>query len=322
MYFTVEYLSLYESAVDAAECFVYRSESDIYLLPYLKRTNQVGGEVFFDFETPYGYGGPLSSSRDSGFLRQAELALCDACSASGIVAGFVRFSPWLNNHDLVVDQSSLLFDRKTVAMDLAVDESEIWTKQIHSKHRNVIRKAEREGLTFEADVDFKCLDAFIELYRGTMDRLNADDFYFFSEENFGSLGEALHGQAFLGVVRYQGQIVSAAIFLHDGVYGHYHLSGSDPAYQRLAPNNFMIYKAALHLKSVGVKRFHLGGGNDASEQNSLFKFKRRFSPECLDFYIGKFVFDPQTYNRVCKQWEQDFPNKSIQYGNRLLKYRY
>jgi serine/alanine adding enzyme len=322
VYFSVEYLSLYESEVDSAECFVFRSGDDLYLLPYLKRSHRIEDTVYYDFETAYGYGGPLSNSRDPEFLRQAEQALCEACSAADIVAGFVRFSPWLKNHDLVMEQSCLLFDRKTVAMDLSVDETEIWTKQIHSKHRNVIRKAEREGLTFEVDADFKYMDAFISLYRGTMARLVADDFYFFTDEHFRMLAETLRGAAFLGVVFSDGKIVSAAIFLHSGMYGHYHLSGSDAAYQYLAPNNFMLHRAALHLKEMGVERFHLGGGNDGSEDNSLLKFKRRFSPDCLDFYIGKFVFHPHTYNRVCMQWEQDFPEKIAQYGNRLLKYRY
>lgn len=322
VYFSVAYLSLYESELDSAECFVFRSGDDIYLLPYLKRSHRIEGAVYYDFETAYGYGGPLSNSCDPDFLRQAEQALYEACSAADIFAGFVRFSPWLKNHKLIIEQSCLLFDRKTVAMDLSVDEIEIWTKQVHSKHRNVIRKAEREGLTFEVDEDFKYMDAFIYLYRGTMQRLEADDFYFLSDEHFHLFSEVMRGKAFLGLVYYMGEIVSAAIFLHDGVYGHYHLSGSDAAYQHLAPNNFMLYRAGLHLKKIGVERFHLGGGSDGNEDNSLFKFKSRFSPECLDFYIGKFVFHPQIYNKVCMQWEQDFPDKTAMYGNRLLKYRY
>ena len=322
IYFSSAYVFLYENEQDKAECFIYKNGSQVYLFPYLKRENHLCNESFFDFETAYGYGGPVASSIDPDFIAAAESVLFDTCRRNGFVAGFMRSSPWLDNQKVIADVSRLTLDRKTVLMDLRPTEEEIWSEQIHSKHRNVIRKAEREGLTFEVDAAFEHIGAFVEMYSSTMQRLNADDFYFFSEDYFTRFETSMAGNAFLGLVRFEDKIISAALFMHQGIYGHYHLSGSLPEFRRLAPNNLLIYKAALHLKTLGVRFFHLGGGSDSSPENTLFKFKRRFSPICRDFYIGKFIFDSELYAEICAQWERDNPQKRVEFDHLLLKYRY
>jgi serine/alanine adding enzyme len=322
IYFSEEYLSLYESGTDSAECFFYRDAGNIYLFPYLKRRHILNESLFYDFETAYGYGGPTSNCTDPDFLQAAEVAFTETCRSAGMIAGFVRFCPWLNNHEMIVDSSRLLFDRKTVLMDLAPDEEEIWSGEIHSKHRNVIRKAEREGLEFEVDEGFEHMGEFSALYLETMKRLGADEFYYFSEEHFSRFGNMMAANAFLGLIRHEGAIVSAAIFMHHGIYGHYHLAGSRADYQKLAPNNLLIYKVALHLKTLGARFFHLGGGSDSSPDNTLFKFKRRFSPTCRYFFVGKFIFDAKQYEEICKDWEMDNPEKQKKFGKLLLKYRY
>ena len=80
--------------------------------------------------------------------------------------------------------------------------------------------------------------------------------------------------SFLGVVLLDNKVISAAIFMYDGIYGHYHLSGSDKQYLNYSPNNFMLYRSALELKKRGVELFHLGGGTTSDQDDSLFAFKK------------------------------------------------
>lgn len=322
VYFHQDYVSLYENENEVTECFSYRDSGKLYLFPYLKRENRIRTETFYDFETAYGYGGPIANTDDAKFLQAAETALIETCKKNGLVAGFVRFCPWLDNHQLIADPSRLLLSRRTVLMDLTSDEETIWMEQIHSKHRNVIRKAEHANLTFEVDDSFENLHEFVDLYRDTMQRLDADDFYLFSDQYFARFRNSMTGKAFLGLVRCEGKIVAAAIFLHQGFFGHYHLAGSLHSHQHLAPNNLLIFQAAMHLKAKGVRYFHLGGGTDSSPDNSLLKFKRRFSPICRDFYVGKFVFNTKQYDEVCRMWSEEFPEKSEKFGHLLLKYRF
>ena len=72
----------------------------------------------------------------------------------------------------------------------------------------------------------------------------------------------------------------------------------------------------------GVKQFHLGGGTNNDEENSLFLFKRRFSKDTCQFYIGKLIFNETAYEDVCRDWEQRNPEKSEHYRRHLLKYKY
>jgi hypothetical protein len=321
VYFTEAYHRLHETEKDKAECFFYRKGVKLYIFPYLKRENYLGGETFFDFESAYGYGGPVSNSRDIAFLSAAESAFYRSCQQRGFVAGFVRFCPWLDNVKLISDSSRILMDRKTILMDLTPSVEDIWAKQIHAKHRNVIRKAEREGLTFEVDRSFDQLKEFMSIYYDTMQRLKASDFYLFLESYFHQLKETLSGRAFLGLIRYQGKIISAAIFFHQGPCAHYHLSGSLTEYQALAPNNLLLYHTAVYLKNTGARFFHLGGGTNSQADNTLLKFKKRFSPNTRDFCIGKFVFDQKRYDNICQRWAEKNPEKEQEFGRLLLKYR-
>jgi len=206
-------------------------------------------------------------------------------------------------------------------MNLSLSEEEIWGEHIHGKHRNAISQARRAGLTFHVDRDGVYLDDFRSLYEATMNRLAADDFYFFSREYFTETMR-LSPRAFLGVVLKDKRCIAAAFFLNGGIFGHYHLSASDLAAQVWRPNNFMIYEAALALKGEGARWFHLGGAADSVNSQSLFQFKSRFSKVRKRFFIGKAVLDQESYDAACAKWLVKYPEKQDRYGHFLLKYRF
>jgi lipid II:glycine glycyltransferase (peptidoglycan interpeptide bridge formation enzyme) len=128
--------------------------------------------------------------------------------------------------------------------------------------------------------------------------------------------------SFLGMVYLKAKLISAALFLYYGIYGHYHLAASLEEYDSCCPNNFLVYNAALYLKKKGIQLLHLGGGSSPDEQNSLFKFKKRFSNKFFDFFIGKMIFDQTVYKKLCQSWEDKFPEKKDLYKERLLRYRF
>lgn len=320
VYFTEEYVKLYESNRDIAECFVYKDSNRVFLLPYLKRKIEILNGEHFDFETAYGYGGPIANTDDPSFIENALNEFLLLAKKNKIVAGFIRFHPLLNNHFYLVDKINIAFDRKTMIMNLGLGEDEIW-KSIHPKHRNSIRKAQKFGLQFVVDEKLKHLNAFKEIYKLTMNRLRTDAFYFFKDEYFNRL-KNLNENIFLGLVYFGVKIISSALFLRYGRYGHYHLAGSLEDYTCYGPNNFLLYETALFLKKQGIKGFHLGGGINNSENNSLYKFKRRFSDNELSFYIGKLILDVAVHKEACDIWEKRFPDKGQIYRNLCLKYRY
>lgn len=322
IYFSEEYIKSYEYNTIIAEAFIYTSGDDCFIFPYLKQYIE-SEEEYWDFETPYGYGGPLSSSYSTEFLKEAWSSFNNYMEDNFCLAAFIRFDPVINNIDLMAESGFVtLFDRNTVSIDLRLSEEDIFTKEIHSKHRNVIRKAEKAGLEFVVDSEFKYFPEFVEIYTQTMERLSADAFYHFDTDYYTRLINGLKDNSFLSVVKLDGQIISTAIIMVDELNGHYHLAGSRADFLSYSPNNFLLYKTALYLKSLGKAGFHIGGGTSSDSSNSLFKFKKRFSKSLKDFHIGKKVFSQQKYEQVCQNWEKQNPGKVEKFKNMVLKYRF
>lgn len=320
IYFKKSYVSLYETSPDEkALAMVIEEGEKVMLFPILSRTFLFHGVVYKDFETAYGYGGPIFNTDDIDFIGRANKLMLEAFLEEKYVCGFVRFHPLLNNSSNF-KVGTVIDDRHTVAIDLTLSEEDIWMKEIHTKNRNVIKKGEKNGLKFFADYDHKYLDEFIRLYDQTMDKLNADDFYYFDKVYYQKFIKDIPN--FLGVVMLDDKVVSAALFMYDGCYAHYHLSGSDREFLNYLPNNYMLYHAALELKGKGAELFHLGGGTTSDENDSLLSFKRKFSKELFQFSIGKVIFNNKIYAELCTDWEERNPEKKEKYSRFLLKYKY
>lgn len=322
IYFTEEYNRLYANPKECPLAYVHENGEKLMVFPFLSNESAIyDGTIVKDFETAYGYGGPVFNNDDEDFAIKALSGFHKEMRDAGYLAGFVRFHPLLNNIVAFESIGKLIKDRSTVAIDLSGTIDEIWMNEIHTKNRNVIKKGGKDGLIFEADYRYDSLERFVQLYNSTMDKLHADDFYYFGDEYFHKFPE-FFPNSFIGKVLYQDKIIASAIFFFDGVYGHYHLAGSDIDYLKYSPNNFLLWNAACELKNRGVRLFHLGGGRDSDENNSLFQFKRKFSKSVRDFYIGKVIFDESKYKEIVYKWEMDFPGKNEIYKPRLLKYRY
>lgn len=321
LYFREEYVRLYETESEKACCFVYQNGDSIMLFPFLQREFKFNGSTYFDFETAYGYGGPVSNDHSDTFLMEALEAMSESAAAENYVCGFVRFHPLLENWDCFEKVGCLIMDRKTIAIDLTGGVESTWMNEIHTKNRNVIKKGEKNGLEFIVDEDFTCLTEFEELYNSTMDNLEADGFYYFEPRYYNQLKDTIQNR-FLGIVKHEGKVVAGAIFFYQIPYGHYHLAGSDKTALKLFPNNFLLWEAAKELTSRGVKLFHLGGGTGGSEENSLYQYKRKFSKNEYRFALGKMIFNPSLYDIICAEWTAANPAKAEKMKNILLKYKY
>lgn len=318
IYFTEEYVSLSAAKNETPLCVICEENSNIMLLPFLRSSYQ----NYFDFETPYGYGGPISNCDDSAWNEKALREIVAYLKSQNYLAGFIRFHPLLNNAEFCRNVFDVIDDRKTVVIDTSESEETIWKNQISSKNRNMIRKAEKNGLVFFRDNEFLHLEEFKMLYDSTMERLNADRFYFFDDNYYKRFVDIFKGKGFLGCIKKGNEIISAALFMYDKCYGHYHLAGSNRNYSSLGANNLLLWKVACEMHKEGVKEFHLGGGTNSDEENSLFKFKQSFSHNLRQFSIGKLVFNTKEYEDVCLEWERQNPCKAEKYKNFLLKYRY
>ena len=319
IYFSEEYLKLYGTDKKHPVCFVYSECDNYFLFPFLKE--KIFETEYFDFETAYGYGGVVSTCNNFEFLTNAWKEFKITLSKNNYIAGFVRLHPVLENYKLFDESFEILDNRKTVSIDLTFTAEQIWGNEIHSKHRNVIRKAISEGLTYEVDDDYNYINEFYNMYNLTMKRINAPLFYYFKKEYYEKIKKIMKENSFIGLVKKNDKIIAMAIFLYSKYYGHYHLAGSLEEYLKYYPNNLLIYNTALELKKRNVTIFHLGGGVSASQDDSLYKFKKRFSKNENTFKIVKVIINKKIYSDLCRKWEQSDPVKAEKYKNIFLRYR-
>ena len=117
---------------------------------------QLSADTWYDLETPYGYGGPLSDHnipKDSQIQFLKELQ--HYCRENRIVSQFVRFHPLLLNHELLPYVIETRYLRDTIFMDTT--NPDLIMKNMDSKNRNMVRKAIKNDVTIvRKDItDFK-----------------------------------------------------------------------------------------------------------------------------------------------------------------------
>lgn len=248
---------------------------------------------YFDFSTPYGYGGWLIEGKNSEKLFEDYEKWC---KKNGIISEFVRFHPMLHNQEKCGNHYLVAQLGEVVHMELSSPDI-IW-KNIISKNRNVIRKAVKNGVKIYHGRYPKIYEKFQIIYNKTMDRDHAEDYYYFGKDFYISILEELPENAQVFYAEKDGVVIAASIILAANGMMDYHLSGSIREYGNLAPTNLLLYKAALWGCANGYRTFYLGGGIGSGE-DSLFKFKRSFYKGTLNhFYIGKKIFDKRVYDKL------------------------
>lgn len=282
-----------------------------------KFNNRLELGKFFDMETPYGYGGPLcdSESISSESQHQYYNEVNGFCFEKGIVSQFVRFHPLLENHNLL----SEVIDTRELKDSIFIDTSsqEIIWSNLDSKNRNMIRKAQKNGIIIR-QMPVSEYKSFVDLYNETMIKDEADEYYFFDEKYFESQKD-LNENACIFYAYMNDQPVSGAIIYYNEKYMHYHLAGSNTRFRKFAPNNLLLYEAASWACEHGIKKMHLGGGIVADD--NLFGFKKQFNKNGrLPFVIGKTVFNQDVYDRL-KVIRKQIDNSFNENNSFMIQYR-
>lgn len=309
IYYSREYCQMEEHQEGGrAQLFVYEEENDIAVYPFIK--NEIYRDylekIYYDIRTPYGYGGPVSSTEDEAFIQCFEANFLEYCQKSDIIAEFIRFHPLIQNEYLFRNNIDILHNRSTVWLDLTQDIDKIWINEVSRQNRNTIRKCEKNQLTVSVSDDY---DEFVAIYNATMEKVSADDFYYFDEDYYNQIRNS--DKYVLLCVKQGEEILAMAIFMGYGDYFHYHLAGSKKESLHLSPNNILLWEAIKYGKEHGYKKMHFGGGLTDSMEDNLFRFKSKYSKTYTDFYIGKRVHNQEVYDKLIDEWEREHNKKAF-----------
>lgn len=271
---------------------------------------------YYDLETPYGYGGPLCDSIVSeGDQKQFILEFCNYAIEHGIVSQFVRFHPLLMNHMLATHIFETRYLHDTIFIDTS--SAELILKNMDSKNRNMVRKAAKNGVTIVRKEIDEYHD-FLPIYKETMNKDEADDYYYFEEEYF-EAQSMLRDNACIFYAMLGKKPIAAAMMYYNDRFIHYHLAGTVTEYRKYAPSNLLLYETACWACEKGIKKFHLGGG--ITQDDNLFGFKKQFNKGGrLPFVIGRTIFDQNAYNELMLLRKKANPGFNTQ-NSRMIQYR-
>jgi hypothetical protein len=323
VYFDHRYVVLYAPSPARAEAFVFEADGATFFLPFVRRAIDpaLGGAGRFDFESAYGYGGPLSDSTEPEFLAAAWQAFQAHCLATGLVVGFLRFHPLLENHRVALSpRLDVRRERATVYLSLDRARDAVWAAYAED-NREKIRKARAAGVEVTPETGVNALRAFGALYRERMEELSAAADYRFDDEYFAGLARLGPETVRVYFARRRGELLGGAIVLLSDRFAHYHLSASPRRHFRWAPNNILRHEVITSLLGGRQERLHFGGGVTGAPDDTLLAFKRKFSNETGEFHIGAYVADEETYAAVRAAWAPRHPDAAARYAARVLAHR-
>jgi len=273
-------------------------------------------EAYYDWETPYGYGGPLTNGTISIASQKIFWQeIKQHCTQNRIVSQFVRFHPLLKNHAAIPEVIETRYMRDTIYIDTA--SPELIMRNMDSKNRNMVRKAIKSGVVIEHR-DVADYQDFIPMYQETMEKNGADPYYLFDKAYFDSLGMMKENACILYAML-DGEPISSSILFYNDRYMHYHLSGSCTECRKYSPSNLLLYEAACMASRMGIKQFHLGGG--MSPEDSLFGFKKQFNKSGrVPFVVGRTIFDPKAYKELLYIRKEQNPEFDVE-NSFMIQYR-
>lgn len=258
----------------------------------------LGGEMYYDTITPYGFSGPIVLESVPGKVQELQAVFDQTfqqyCDDNKIVSEYIRFSPWVKNLENFQETYETQNQRTTIYIDLTGND--FFMEEFSSSSRRQVRRAQKNHVEIEFDFDGSTIGEFHRLYEITAKKHDMEEYYLFSKEFLEHSFHQLAGNLFLINAKHEGTYVSSCMVVHHGENVHYHLMANDPAYFHLAANSLVIYEVCNWGVANKKKRFHLGG---SSGDEQLDRFKRNFTKmEPLDFLAGKKVRNEAVYEKL------------------------
>ena len=318
------YVELYEKNLNnKCEAFVYNSNNNYFFLAYLK--NSISNNFIndhYDFETAYGYSGPISTTKDKNFLDMAWTSFKEHCLNNSIIAGLIRFNPLLKNH--IFAQHSCIkvdFEKEIVINTFMNNKKNLWDNY-SSNTRNKIRKAIKNEIEIRNDNSNETIILFGELYSSVMKEKKVEEKYLFNKTYFQKIFDNL-GNKFNVFLAYKNQeIIGGALLLFSKSSVTLHLSATKKNFTKYGTASLLRHKINEFYSQKNINRINFGGGLTSKKDDALLNFKKGFSKETEKFYIGKCIINKELYANLCSKWDSQYKNKKNNFSNFFLKYNY
>lgn len=176
-------------------------------------------------------------------------------------------------------------------IDLSLSEEDLW-KNVHSKHRNVIKKAEKDGVVIECGRTQKLVEDYHSIDIDTWNRSNKAAA---TENHWKKLMETMGENCQIYIAYLDGEPQSGAFFYCNKQMCYY-MYGANKNNPHIGSGNLLQWKAILDMKERGVKKYSFVGcrinEDEDSKYHGIQRFKERFGGELVQGYMFKLDFKP------------------------------
>ena len=183
-------------------------------------------------------------------------------------------------------------------VDLANDE-EVLFSNVHSKHRNVIKKAQKDGVVIEKGRTDKLIDDYYNLDVQTWNRSGRKSS---GKERIRRQIEDLGENAIIYMAYIDGEAQSGALYyFNDNMC--YYMHGANKNNPHIGSGNLLQWRAMMDMKSQGVRKFSFVGCRINEDENSKYhgiqRFKERFGGPVVEGIMFKKVLNPYMSSLSC-----------------------
>ena len=226
------------------------------------------------------WGGPLIKNNDNKIAEIILENFENQISRKAIYSQFRNLFDISNLKQQFISKRYNFDEHLNIHVDLKKSEDKLWS-EVHSKRRNEIRRAEKEGTKFylsdrrvDVPITYKIL---CEVYARA--KLPLPELHFFLTA-FDQLAPE-HFKIFLAT--YQGKIIGTmyTICYKDTIYDWY--AGSYKEYYQKYPNDLIPWKVFLWGKENGYKKFDFGGAGKPGVPYGVRDYKKKFGGNFVNY---------------------------------------
>lgn len=231
------------------------------------------------------------TNEDCDCVALAMRTICDKYQPFKFVFYDLAFSRFANKTLLEHEGFSEIYEYQANIVDLRQSEEDIF-KGIHSKHRNKIRRAEREGVHFFEGKDIADVERYYTLSQATYQRTRGKNV---EKSVFIEAYQALHesGNIRFFFVEHDREVQSAAAIIMSSKRAVY-WKGATKSKEITGSSNFLHWEIMKLLKREDVSLYDLSGAPTNYEKDSkiegVIHFKHRFGGVISKYYGGECVF--------------------------------
>ena len=186
-----------------------------------------------------------------------------------------------------IPDNSVACEFGSYIIDLSKNEDDLFAG-VHTKHRNVIRKAARDGVTISNAENYK--EACKNLVNETAERQHIN---VITEESFNEMKRNPNVDFWVAI--FNGKVVGASI-LEWSHYSSYYIYGGSAEHTQGGAMDLLHWEAIKKMKERGVLYYDFVGARinpkPGSKQEGIQRFKARFGGELDKGYMWKFSFNP------------------------------